>query len=174
MKRIPYVPFGGKVGEGTIIYEPVTIVEAGHLIIIGKNCRIGQYTFIAARRFEMQDGAQIGPYGVIGGGGNVTLKKYSGVGFGTKLFPATATTEGECMSDAVQEKVKMVRGSITLGEGAWVGAGAVVCVSKKCRHIKIGDYSVVGALSYIDESVDAYTMILPKKEYEIKKRRKPI
>lgn len=159
MKRIPHIPFGGKVGEGTMIYEPVTIVEAGHLIIIGKNCRIGQYTFIGARRLEMQDGAEISPHVVIGGGGNVTLGKHSTVNYGAKLIPATFTTEGKYMSDTIQEKSKMIRGSITLGEGAYIGAGAVVCVSKKCRHIKIGDYTVVGALTYIDHSLPAHTII---------------
>jgi len=151
-----------KVGLGTRIYEPVVILKVGHELIIGKNCSIGQFSFIAARKLVMEDGAEICPHAILGGGGDITLGKYSTVNFGAKLIPATFSTEGRYMNDNIPKKSRIIRGSITLGQGAYIGSGAVVCVSKKCLHIKIGNYAVVGALTYLDHSVPANTIIHPK------------
>jgi len=149
-----------KVGLGTKIYEPVVILDdEKHEVIIGKNCIIGQFAFIAARKLVMEDGVEICAHAILSGGGNITLGKYSTVTFGAKLIPSTFSTEGKYMNDNVPEKSKAIRGSITLGEGAYIGAGAVVCVSEKCPHIKIGDYAVVGALTYLDHSLPAHTII---------------
>ena len=156
-----------KVGLGTKIYDPIVILKVGHELVIGKNCSIGQFAFIAARKLVMEDGAEICPHAILGGGGDITLGKYSTVSYGTKLIPATFSTDGKYMNDNIPEKSKIIRGSITLGEGAYIGSGAVVCVSKKCLHIKIGDYAVVGALTYLDHSLPANTIITPK---GIKKR----
>jgi acetyltransferase-like isoleucine patch superfamily enzyme len=139
---------------------------------IGKKCLIGDFAFVAARKLIMMDGSQISPHAIIGGGGNVTLSKYSVVGFGAKLFPATDQTSAEFMCEAAPpEKRDVIRGSITLGEGVYIGSGAVICVSKKCPNIEIGDNTVVGSLSYIDESLPANIVIHPKIQYTIKKRR---
>lgn len=160
------------VGRGTVIYQPVTILDdAKHIVQIGNNCRIGQYTFIGARKFTMKEGAEICPCAVIGGGGDVILNEFSTVNFHCTLIPSTFTTDGEYMNDVVPGKSVSVRGSIELGKGTYLGSNAVVCVSKKNPHIRIGDYAVVGALSYIDHDVEANTVVRPKMVYEISKRR---
>ncbi len=160
-----------KIGRGSIIYEPVVILDdEKHQVIIGENCHISQFAFIAARKFVMMDGAEVGTHAILGGGGDITLGKFSTINYGATLIPATFSTKGQYMNDRIPQKSKVIRGSITIGEGAYVGSGAVVCVSEKCLHIKIGDYAVVGALSYIDESVPPYTIIYPKKQYIVKRR----
>jgi len=161
-----------KVGRGTVIYQPVTILDdAKHIVQIGNDCRIGQYTFIGARKFIMKEGAEICPCAVIAGGGDVTLNEFSTVNFHCTLIPSTFTPEGEYMNDVVPEKTISVNGSIELGKGAYLGSNSVVCVSKKNPHIRIGDRAVVGALSYIDHDVKANTIVHPKTIYEVKKRR---
>lgn len=162
-----------KVGPGAIIYQPVSIIDdEKHFIDIGKNCRIGQFTFVAARNFTMKEGAEIGPCVVIGGGGDVTLREFSTVNYHCTLIPSTFTTEGEYMNDVVVEKSNVVHGSIEIGKGAYIGSNAVVCVSRKDPHIHIGDHAVVGALSYVDHDVEANTIVYPKKTLEIKKRKR--
>lgn len=144
------------------IYEPVAIIETNHEIVIGKDCRIGQFTFIAARKFYMFEGAQISPQATIGGGGDVHLHKFSVIGFGVRLLPATDTTEGDYMCDSKPESERaVVRGSIHVGEGAYIGANAVVCVTKKHPDIHIGDFAVIGAGSYIDKDVPTNSIIRP-------------
>ena len=160
-----------KVGEGTVIYQPVSIVDDDkHFVNIGKNCRIGQFTFIGARHLTMKEGAEIGTSVVIAGGGDVTLEEFSTVNFHCTLIPSTFTTGGEYMNDVAADKSIAVRGSINIGKGAYVGTNAVICVSKKNPHIHIGDRAVIGALSYIDHDVEANTIVYPKTAFEVKKR----
>ena len=174
MLKKDYVPFSGKVGDGTIIYEPVVIVEAGHFITIGRNCRIGQFTFIGARTFVMDDEAEIGPQVTIGGGGDVHLGERSTINYGARLIPGTFSTKGVFMNDVVHQReyalTDMIRGSIIVGKGAYIGSNAVICISKKNPDIKIGDFAVIGALSYIDKNVPAYTTIHPYQTLHRRKR----
>jgi len=160
------------VGTGTRIYDPVVILKENHEIEIGKNCSIGQFTFIGARKLVMKEGAEICPHVVLAGGGDITLGEYSTLCFGAKLIPATETTEGKYMNDICEPDLrKIIRGSIMLGEGAYVGSNAVICVSKKCPNIRIGNYAVVGALSYLDHSIADHTVVHPAKQHHISCRR---
>jgi serine acetyltransferase len=117
----------------------------------------------------MKEGAEICPCAVIAGGGDVTLNEFSTVNFHCTLIPSTFTSEGEFMNDVVVEKTVSVRGSITLGKGAYIGSNAVICVSEKNPHIHIGDRAVIGALSYVDHDVEANTVVHPKIIYDVKK-----
>jgi len=156
-----------KVGKGAIIYQPVSIIDDDkHLVDIGENCRIGQFTFIGARNLTMKEGAEIGISVVIAGGGDVTLEEFSTVNFHCTLIPSTFTTEGEYMNDVAADKSVAVHGSIAIGRGAYVGSNAVICVSSRNPHIRIGEHAVIGALSYIDHDVKANTIIRPKISFE--------
>ena len=161
-----------KLGQGAIIYQPVSIVDdSRHIVDIGKNCRIGQFTFIGARNLTMKEGAEIGPCVVIAGGGNVIMREHSTVNYHCTIIPGTFATEGEYMNDVVYDKSVSVEGSIEIVAGAYIGSNAVICVSKKNPHIRIGDNAVVGALSYVDHDVEANTILHPKISYVLKKRR---
>lgn len=160
-----------KVCAGSKIYETAKIVVEDREITIGKNCLIGDFAFIAARKLVMERGSQISPHAVISGGGEVYLGKFSVVGFGAILIPATDSPTARYMCEArAEHERQIVRGSIKLGEGAYIGSGAIICVSKKCPNIEIGDYTVIGALSYIDKSVPANTIIHPVFKYQKTRR----
>jgi serine O-acetyltransferase len=153
-----------QIGEQTKIYEPTTILDGPeHDVQIGNKCAIGQYAFIAARKLVMEDGAEIGPGSIIGGGGDVTLREYSTLAYGVKLIPSTFTTAGEYMNDSIfrnkPQSTNIIRGSIVIGKGAYIGSGAVVCISKTNLNINIGDFSVIGALTYIDKDVPSNTVV---------------
>lgn len=160
-----------KLGAGAIVYQPVSIIDDDrHFIDIGKNCRIGQFTFIGARKLTMKEGAEICPCAVIAGGGDVIMKEFSTLNFHCTLIPSTFTTDGEYMNDVAADRSVAVHGSIEIGKGAYIGSNAVICVSKKNPHILIGDKAVIGALSYIDHDVRANTIIRPKAAFETKRR----
>lgn len=165
-----------EIHETAKIYEPVTILDApNRKITIGKNCRIGQFCFIAARNFLMEEGVQVSPQVTIGGGGDVTLKKFSVVSSGAKLIPATDTPEGNYMCDSKSELERaVIRGSITVGEGAYIGANAVICVCKEYPNIQIGDFAVIGALSYIDGNILANRIVHPRQTLYVKARKRSI
>lgn len=161
-----------KMGSGSKIYAEARVLEnEDHVVELGKNCSIMDGTFVAARKLVMEDGAQISPHAVIGGGGEVHLGKYSIVGFGAILIPATDQVVAKYMAEAAAPtKREILRGSITLGEGVYVGSGAIICVSKREPNIKIGDFSVIGALSYIDTSVPPNMIVYPKQELVYRRR----
>jgi len=152
-----YIPLTSK------IYPTAKVLsDENHILEMGENCFIGDHACVYARKLVMGNGSQINPHAIIGGGGTVILGEKSVVGFGAKLFPATDTPEGKYMCESAPDDERMViRGSIELGEGAYVGAGAVICVSKRCPNIFIGDHAVIGALSYIDRSIVVGLIIHP-------------
>lgn len=156
--------FHCKIDKTAKIWEPTTILKEHRNIDIGARCRIGQYCFIAPKTLRMDEGAEISPLAVLGGGGDIYMCKFSTVDYGAKLIPATFTTNGEYMNDAMAEidesKVETVRGTIVLEEGVVVASNAVVTVSKKHRNIVIGENSVVGALTFVDRSVPPNTVLL--------------
>lgn len=161
-----------KIGKGSKIFETAKIVQEGHEITIGDNCLIGDFAFVAARKLTMEEGAQISPHAIIGGGGEVYLGKFTVVGFGAMILPATDSPAAKYMCEAKpEEERKITRGSITLQGGAYIGAGAVICVSAKHPHIIIGKDAVIGALSYIDKSIPTDTIIHPVIKYQEMRRR---
>lgn len=157
-----------------MIYQPTVILEdENHIVQISDRSVIGQFSFIAARKFIMEEGSEIGPGSVIGGGGDVTLMESSTLAYGVKLVPSTFTTKGKYMNDHIREpeSVDMLRGSIVIGKGAYIGSGAVICVSEKNLHIRIGDFAVIGALTYIDKDVPPDTIVHARQTLEQRRRR---
>lgn len=147
------------------IYEPTTILSVNREIVIDERCVIGQHCFIAPRKLVMEDKAEICPQVTISGGGDVHLGKASTICFGARLIPATFSIKGVYMNDPIRrefpDKTKIIRGSITLKEGSYIGSNAVICVSEKNPHITIGRFAVVGALSYIDHDVADEIVVHP-------------
>lgn len=148
------------------IWQPTTILQHDRNIDIGAKCRIGQHCFIAPKTLVMEHGAEISPLVVIGGGGNVYMCKYSTIDYGARLIPATFTTKGLYMNDAMLEEnpknVDIINGSITLKEGAVVASNAVICVSKEYPEIIIGEHSVIGAGMYVDKPIPPNVVIRPR------------
>jgi acetyltransferase-like isoleucine patch superfamily enzyme len=154
------------------IYEPVAFVKANHEIRIGKNCSIGQFTYVGARKFVMEECSEVGPQVTIGGGGNVTLEYGSVVNYGAKLIPGTFLPSGKFMNDRVNQKhTDAVYGDIIIEKGAVIGAGAVICVSLHNPEIRIGRFAIVGANSYVNCDVRPGMLVHPKIKYDVHERR---
>ncbi|MCJ7761481.1 hypothetical protein MUP59_10145, partial [Candidatus Bathyarchaeota archaeon] len=163
--------FSSNLDSTSKIYPTAKIVDSCKLEM-GEHCIIGDMAFIAVQHLKMEDGAQIAPHAIVSGGGEVYMEAYSAVGFGSQLITGTDSPEGELMCEAAEpSQRKVIRGSITLQHGAYIGSGAIVCVSKRQQHIVIGENAVVGALTYIDESVDPYIVVHPDPTLIYKDRR---
>ena len=153
------------------IYDTARIVKTRHNISIDDECTICDFAFIGARNFTMQKGSQIGIGAIIGGGGDVLLKPYSVVGSHCKIIPATESPKAEYMCEAGPPAGrKVIRGSITIGEKAYIGVGATICITEAEPNINIGDNAIVGAGSYIDKSILNNEIVYPKQTLVRKKR----
>lgn len=143
------------------VYETAKIIVKNGLTLHPKVI-IGDYAFIALDEFRMHSGAQIAPHACLSGGGKVLMYSNSVVGFGAQLITGTDTPKGKFMCEAASpEERSIVRGSITLKPGAYIGSHAIICVSRDCPDIVIGKNSVVGANSYIDSWVPDNTVVHP-------------
>jgi len=153
-----------KIGEGTQIFEPVTIVHKEE-ISIGKNCSIGQFCFIGCKDLTIMDEVEICPQVTISGHGKVTIGRGATICYGARIIPSTMDKKFTYMNDLVRHKSPnlsdVISGSITIGEGAYIGSNAVICISEKHPNISIGDFAIVGALSYLDKSVLPHAVFHP-------------
>ena len=66
-----------KIDKSAKIWQPTTLLETNRQITIGAKCRIGQHCFIAPRKLVMEEGAEISPTVVLGGGGDIYMCRYS-------------------------------------------------------------------------------------------------
>jgi len=162
-----------KIGEGTQIFEPVTIVHREE-ISIGKNCSIGQFCFIGGKDITIMDEVEICPQVTISGHGKVTIGKGATICYGARIIPSTMDRKFKYMNDLVRHKSPnlsdVISGSITIGEGAYIGSNAVICISKKHPNIIIGDFAIVGALSYVGKSMPKATIIHQKNKNKLRRR----
>ena len=159
------------VGKNTKIYDTARIIKTNCEIIIGDDCLIGDLSFIAPRKLTMHDRSQIAPCAVLSGGGEVHMGYKSAIGFNANIICATDTPEAQFMVEGADpSERKVVRGSISLGKGAYIGSGATICVSRRCQDIVIGDYSVIGAGCYIDRPIPANRKVIPAKKHIITPR----
>jgi acetyltransferase-like isoleucine patch superfamily enzyme len=119
--------------------------EAGH---------IGDFVLIAQSKFTMSKGAQINSGAKIVGNGDFHMGAYSTVSYNVVIL--TSSDFGKVMNDyAKPEERLVVRGSVSLGDRVFVGAGATISVTPKEPHIMIGDDTIIMANSYVDRSLPA-------------------
>lgn len=161
-----------KYGEGTVVYQPVVILDGPTKeIVFGKNCSIGQFSFIGARKLTVDDNVEIAPYSSIQGGGDVYIGRGVGVGWGVRIIPATTTKETKYSADNMSKEnpdnVEIIRGRITIEEGVWLAANAMICISRKHPNLTIGKFAKIGAMSYIDKDIPAYAIVRPVQNLQI-------
>lgn len=157
MSKKPSRPKRSSLRRG-LVYEsarisPKTVVE------LGEDAWIGDFVFVNLEKLTLGRGSQVNAFASLTGGGKVEIGDYSVIGYGVRVISGTDTPEGRYMADrAPLQERKIVRGTVRIGNNCFVGANSVVSVSLRNPNINIEDNVVVGALSYVDESVPARTI----------------
>ena len=118
----------GSVGDPVWVNQPITLA-------VGSTVSIGEYTYINSGLTLIDDGA-------------ITIGK--GCLFGTNV---TLCTTGHPIDPEERSKGYMYSFPITIGDGAWIGAGAIVLPG-----ITIGKYAVIGAGSVVTKDIPDYTV----------------
>ena len=118
----------GFVGKDVWINQPLTLA-------VGSTVSIGEGTYINSGLTLIDDYT-------------VTIGK--GCLFGTNV---TLCTTGHPMDPEERAKGSMYSFPITIGDGAWLGAGVIVLPG-----ITIGKYAVIGAGSVVTEDIPDYTV----------------
>ena len=118
----------GNVGENVWINQPITLA-------VGSTVTIGAGTYINSGLILIDD------YKVTIGEGCL---------FGTNV---TLCTTGHPIDPEARAKGGMYSFPITIGDGAWIGAGAIILPG-----VTIGKYAVVGAGSVVTKDIPDYTV----------------
>lgn len=116
------------VGENVWINQPITLA-------VGSTVTIGEGTYINSGLILIDDYS-------------ITIGK--GCLFGTNV---TLCTTGHPIDPEARATGSMYSFPITIGDGAWIGAGAIVLPG-----VNIGKYAVIGAGSVVTRDVPDYTV----------------
>jgi acetyltransferase-like isoleucine patch superfamily enzyme len=156
-------------GQNVVLRHPHKI-HLGSDVVIDDNCLIdakGQTN----RGIRIGSGVFIGRNTILScKNGDIEVEDGANIGFNCELFSASRVTIGRSVlmaaytyviggdhdfSDPSRAVLAQARTSagVTIGEGAWLGAGARIL-----DGVRIGDHAVVGAGSVVREDVPAYAI----------------
>jgi acetyltransferase-like isoleucine patch superfamily enzyme len=172
LRRTLYPLLLGACGRNVIFGQNV-VLRHPHKIRIGNDVVIDDNCLVDAKG-DANDGITIGSGVFIGRNtilsckdGNIVLGDGANVGFNCEIFSASTVTVGRdtliaayCyviggdhdFSDPTQPILAQARRSsgVTIGDGAWLGAGA-----KLLDGVTVGDRAIVGAGAVVREAVPA-------------------
>lgn len=137
-------------GDGVVLDDYTTLDARGEgaSIVIDNRVSIGRFTTVAAKggSIELAAGTNIGSYcrvatnSQIRIGGSVLIGAYSYIGPGNHT--------GGSGSDALISSPMDIRGGVSIGEHAWLGARVTVL-----DGVSIGKHAIIGAHSLVTEDV---------------------
>jgi acetyltransferase-like isoleucine patch superfamily enzyme len=85
------------------------------------------------------------------------------VTFGDNVYVADCTHSYEDIKTSIM-KQKLKSGQIAIGNRAWIGKNSVIAYD-----LEIGEHAVIGANSFVNKSVPAYTIVVGNPAVPVKK-----
>jgi len=153
---------------------PTAKVIVNEELKIGENSWIGDFVFIYLNKLIIGKDSCVHAGAHLIGGGELIIGDRVSIGYGVTIGTATDTwRSGRHMSSALPESERdVVRGSIILEDDVFIGANAVISVSKENPHLVLGKGVIIGASAYVDKNISAGKVLIPKREYKIESRPK--
>lgn len=159
------------VGDNPRIY-PTAIIINPNEITLGSNIMIQDFVFLyAGNGVTLGNNSQLNAHCSISGGGELIMGENVVVSYGARIITGTDQSDGKFMCDNQPESQRhVIRGKIILEDGVFVGANAIITVSRFHPVVIIGEGAVVGSGSYIDKSLDPECVVHPKQSLSILRR----
>ena len=175
LRKALYPALLGACGPNVVFGQNVALRHP-HKIRIGRNVVVDDNCLLDAkgesnRGITIGDGVFIGRNTILScKDGDITLADGANIGFNCEIFSASRVEIGERVlmaaytyvvggdhdfSDPTKSVVEQTRTSagVTIGAGAWIGAGA-----KLLDGISVGERAIIGAGAVVRESVPAFAV----------------
>jgi acetyltransferase-like isoleucine patch superfamily enzyme len=144
------------VGENVIINRDIQFYSPGK-ISIGNNVRIDGYCVISpSGGLEIGDYVHIACGSSIIGAAPIVMKAFSGISSRVAIYSSNEDYSGAALTNpTVPEKYrKASHAPVTLHEHVIVGSGSIIMPG-----VELGVGSAVGALSFVNRSVEEFTIV---------------
>lgn len=154
--RVWYSNFIGSTGKGTIIRSPIEI-DGPENIFLGKRVRIAPNSWLCAKKIvnDLQPRLIIGDGTAIGRFFHCVVSRQIAIGRGClineRVYISDATHNYEDLNVPIIEAEVLALGSVNIGDGAWIGEGAMIF-----GNIRIGKHAVIGAGAVVRADVPDY------------------
>lgn len=166
----------GRCGRG-VVFGTGVVLRHPHKIFIGDQAVIDDHCVLDAKGsenhgIELGDGVFIGRNSILScKNGDITLGAGANIGFNCEIFSGAKVTVGRQVmlaaytyligggheagdaSLAPLEQARTARG-ITVGDGAWLGAGVLVL-----DGLAVGEQAIVGAGAVVTKEVAAHSVV---------------
>lgn len=137
-------------GDGVVLDDYTTLDVRGEdaSIVIENRVSIGRFTTVAAKGglIELAGGTNIGSYCRIATNSKVQIGESVLIGAYSYIGPGNHTDGDE--SDALISNPMDIRGGVSIGEHAWLGARVTVL-----DGVSIGKHAIIGAHSLVTQDV---------------------
>ena len=142
-------------GNDVHIYPYVVIVNPLNLSL-GEHIVISEFVHMMVGKGSKLEGYNhVGPSCVIGGGGELTMGKFSNVSGGCRIYTGSDNFQGEALIGPTVPNVfrKVMRSYVRIGRYAILGAGVIVMPG-----VNIGEGAVIGAGSLVLKDVEDWSI----------------
>lgn len=153
------------VGDNVRVARTCAIPDPGN-VSIGRNARIDGYTTITGSVL-IGHNVHIGTNCVLIGGSGITLRAYSGLSHGVKLFSVADDLSGEFMVNPTNKNTNPKRGGILLHNFAVACAGSIIM-----PDVILEEGAVLGALSMATKDLKAWGIYTGTPPRRVKNRSK--
>jgi galactoside O-acetyltransferase len=159
-----------RLGRQVLIHPTAVLVDCAR-ISLGDHIRIDPFCVLSGSDMEIGSYVHIGSHCSLSGAGRIVLEDFSCLSHGVKLFSSRDDFSGGSMTNASvpAELRNVVHGEVRLGRHVVVGAGTVVMPG-----VTIGEGSAVGALSFVDSSLEDWGIYAGIPARRIRERKKDL
>jgi len=159
-------------GENVRISEKASIYSP-HLISLGNNVRIDDFTIISPSKetFQIGNYVHIAAHGMLVGRAKIHLKDFSGLSGRVSIYSSTDDYSGEYLTNPTvpEQYTNVISKDVTLEEHVIVGAGVVILPG-----VTIGKGSAISAMSLVTKSLSGGILAGGVPCRQIKSRRQDI
>lgn len=157
------------VGENVSLSKKASIYGASN-IKIGNNVRIDDFCILSGN-ITIGNYVHISAYTALYGGGTIEIGNYCGCSPRCTLFSATDDFSGEFMISPMvpEELTNVIRGPIKMHDYSQLGANSIVL-----PNVTINEGAVTGSFTFVNKSLDEWTINVGIPAKTIKPREKNI